>query len=228
MKFYTKLLLAIPFVLLSISTIAQTDSEISKQINSYKPTLNTLDTLETNKKWEQKTIFNPKDKEYGGYGALTIKYGTIENSNVTFVGGRGGWILNHKLAFGFGAYGLFGEEQEPITDIKYNYTGAYGGFIVEPIFFSNKVVHFSMPILLGGGWVGRLQKVDGSYEIMYNDLVFLTVEPGLEVDFNITEHFRIAIGAYYTLANDIDSASEINDDVMNNLSVGLQFKWGVF
>lgn len=225
MKLLTKLIMTLFFTVLSNTTTAQIDSELSQQINANKPI---TDTTETSSQWKQKTIFNPKEAERGGYGALSLKYGTIENSNTTYVGGRGGWIINHKLALGFGGYGLFGESQELIADLEYNYTGAYGGFIVEPIFFSNKVIHLSMPIMLGGGWVGRLQKVDSNYEVMYFDLVFLVVEPGLEIDFNLTENFRIAVGAYYTIANDIDSTSEISDDIMNNLSIGLQFKWGVF
>ena len=225
MKLLVKLLLTLFFTVLSNTTTAQTDSELAQQINANKPI---VDTLKTNEKWQQKTIFKASETDRGRYGALSLKYGTIENSNTTFVGGRGGWIINHKLALGFGGYGLFGESQELITDLEYNYTGGYGGFIVEPIFFSNKLVHVSMPIMLGGGWVGRLQKVDSHYEVMYDDLVFLVAEPGLEIDFNITEKFRIAIGAYYTIANDIDATSEISDDIMNNLSIGLQFKWGVF
>ena len=187
------------------------------------------DTTEINNNtWEPKTIFNLSEIKHGGYGALTLKYGTIDNSNTTFIGGRGGWIINHKIAFGFGGYGLFSESKTIIADIKYNYTGAYGGFIIEPIFFSNKIVHFSAPIMLGGGWVGRIQKINNNYELMYQDLIFMVVEPGLELDFNITNNFRIALGAYYTIANDIDGESELGDEIMNNLSIGLQFKWGLF
>ena len=225
MKLHIKLLLLISFFFLSSITKAQTDAELSKQINNSYPLKSNIDTTS---KWEQKTIFKSYDKSRGLYGALTIKYGNVENSNTIVIGGRGGWIINHKLAIGFGGYGLYGDKQNLTANIQYNYSGGYGGFIIEPIFYSNKAVHFSMPILLGGGWVGRIQKIDGHSEIMYSDLVFLAVEPGLEIDFNITEKFRIAIRAYYTIANDIDSSSELSDEIMNNLSVGLQFKWGIF
>ncbi len=225
MKLHIKLLLFTSIYLLSNTTEAQTDTELSTQVNNSYPLKSYVDTTS---KWEQKIIFKSSDKSRGLYGAVTIKYGTVENSNTIFIGGRGGWIINHKIAFGFGGYGFYGDKQNLTTNIQYNYSGGYGGFIVEPIFYSSKVVHFSMPIMLGGGWVGRIQKFDDHSEIMYSDLVFLAVEPGLEVDFNITKKFRIAIGAYYTIANDIDSSSELSDEIMNNLSVGLQFKWGIF
>ena len=225
MKLHIKLLLLISFFFLSNTTQAQTDAELSKQINDSSPSKTTDSTA---KKWEPKTIFKSSNKSRGYYGSFTLKYGTVENSNTTFIGGRGGWIINHKIAFGFGGYGLYSQKQNLTANIEYNYSGGYGGFIVEPIFYSDKIVHVSMPIMLGGGWVGRIQNVEGNYEIMYSDLVFLAIEPGIEVDFNITNKFRIALGAYYTIANDIDSKSELSDDIMNNLSVGLQFKWGLF
>ena len=208
-------------------TSKKVDTESSTDVTTTK--LKQVESTTKQKdKWEQKTIFGSTKVEHGGYGAFTLKYGTIDNVNATIVGGRGGWILNHKLAFGFGAYGLYSDKKSIVADFEYNYTGGYGGFIVEPIFFSNKIVHFSAPIMFGGGWVGRLQKVDNSYQVMYKDLAFLVVEPGLEIDLNITRKFRIALGAYYSIANDIDGESEISDQIINNLSVGLQFKWGIF
>lgn len=225
MKLHIKLLILLSIFTLSKPTVAQTDEEISKQINSSYPLKSYGDTIN---EWDQKTIFNSSKKSIGHYGAFSTKYGTVENSNTVFIGGKGGWIIDHKLALGFGAYGLYGDNQNITTNIQYNYSGGYGGFIIEPIFYSSKVVHFSMPIMLGGGWIFRVQKLDDHSEIMYSDLIFLAIEPGLEVNFNITKKFRIGIGAYYTIANDIDSKSELNDAIMNNLSIGLQFKWGVF
>lgn len=225
MKLHIKLLILLSIFFLTKPTVAQTDEELSKEINSSYP----LDyTNSSENEWQQKTIFNSSEKSSGYYAAFGMKYGTIENSNIFFAGGKGAWIKDHKLALGFGAYGLYGDNQNLNVNIKYNYSGGYAGFIVEPLFYSSKVINFSIPIMLGGGWVFRVQKFDDHSEIMYSDLVYLSVEPGLEVNLNITQRFRIALGAYYTIANDIDSKSELDDAIMNNLSIGLQFKWGVF
>ena len=45
---------------------------------------------------------------------------------------------------------------------------------------------------------------------------------------DITKGFRIGLGAYFTLTGDVGDSSQLDNEIMNNLSIGLQLKWGVF
>ncbi|MBN1426023.1 hypothetical protein JXA88_15850, partial [Candidatus Fermentibacteria bacterium] len=47
--------------------------------------------------------------ENGGFGGLVVKFSQLADQTAVFVGGRGGWILNHTFVIGGGGYGLANE-----------------------------------------------------------------------------------------------------------------------
>lgn len=186
---------------------------------------------------EIKTIFG-RTRTSGGYGAFSITYSEIDRKNAIQFGGRGAWIIDHSLAIGFGGTGFLNDYQyDAILDENVNLAGGYGGLYIEPILAPRFPVHISFPILLG---VGGVAYTTDNYNNDHWDNyiedtdVFLIVEPGVELEFNILKYFRIALGAYYRYTSDVSleyiSTGEqfVGEDVLHGLSMGITFKFGKF
>ena len=111
---------------------------------------------------------------------------------------RGGWIINRSLAIGFDAHGLIPTAK--FTDVSSFgdavLLGGYGGLFLEPIVFSNEVVHVTFPISAGSGWIGYHEDFDESQfnspELIEGD-VFWYLEPGANIELNIANNFRVAL-----------------------------------
>ena len=82
--------------------------------------------------------------EFGGFGGPVFKFSTVADEFAFIVGGRGGWIINHAISLGGGGYGLAQESVfEGIPGSPYMQFG-YGGGIIEFIYKSKKLIHFSV------------------------------------------------------------------------------------
>lgn len=181
---------------------------------------------------EFKTIFSNK-RSNGGYGALSIAYSEIDNKDAIIVGARGGWIINHSLAIGLGGYGfandinydnLFNDNRD------YNLAGGYGGLFVEPIIGPKLPVHISIPILFGLGGVSYVEHHNNwDYWWSTDDKsdVYFVFEPAIELEFNVTRHFRLAATASYRFTSDIEMLYT-DPDILEGLTAGLVFKFGKF
>jgi hypothetical protein len=196
------------------------------------------------------TIFGSKPA-HGGYFAFSVQYASLDQRDGMKIGGRGGWIVDHKFAIGLCGYGFFNEHQKFIDlrddpAYKYGLGGGYGGLFIEPILFPKSPVHISFPIILGGGGVAytssyenyswdKTNKWDGSLE---DSRAFFIVEPGIELEFNLVKYFRLSLGAYYRHTSNIametvsyDTGKPVtltSKDALNGLSFGLNLKFGIF
>ncbi len=185
-----------------------------------------------NNQGEFKTIFSNK-RSNGGYGALSVAYSEIDNKDAIIVGARGGWIINHSLAIGLGGYGfandinydnLFNDNRD------YNLAGGYGGLFVEPIIGPKLPVHISIPILFGLGGVSYVEHHNNwDYWWSTDDKsdVYFVFEPAIELEFNVTRHFRLAATASYRFTSDIEMLYT-DPDILEGLTAGLVFKFGKF
>lgn len=177
------------------------------------------------------------EKGYGAYGAFNLGYSKIDNCNALICGMRGGIIFNNKLAIGLAGYGFVNNPD----DYHYNNSikndsylaGGYGGLFIEPIITGNKPVHITFPIVLGIGGVSLVED-DGDwnwYDDNYpdkldKDLIFV-FEPGVELEFNLALHFRMAASASYRFTSDIELLAT-DTDALYGFQFGLTFKFGKF
>jgi len=195
--------------------------------------LSFIAVAQNNTKYEARTILGD-DLEYGGYGSFTLGYTKISNYN-TFTGGmKGAWLINHKLGLGLAGNG-FATKTSEIKNKSF-LTGGYGGFLVEPIFFSNNPIHFTVPLLIGGGGIAYVsERIFEDYFAEIYD-VFFVFEPGIEMEINMTSFLRIALGISYKITSDIDMTTSIlgkeisilQKDDLNKFTVSLVFKFGKF
>ena len=231
----TILSLALLFLFGSMLIFAQeeTEKEVGTEQKTEKPEKN---------QDEIKTLF--RDKSKGHYIGLSFNYVEIEEQHGMQFGLRGGWIAGKSLAIGLGAKVFFNESKEDPLYIgeQNNLIGGYGGLLIEPIILPRFPVHISFPVLTGVGGIGYTKDVERFTESSIEDSdFFLVIEPGVELEFNILKHFRLAAGIYYTLTSDIKleydhdgpyppgvTKAIVNPNVLRGLNFGVTLKFGSF
>lgn len=194
---------------------------------------------------EMKTIFGGGNNiEHGAYGAINVEYGQIDNKDAVLVGGRGAWIINHRLALGLGGKGIASSLSYPYTEAdpqfkeKYYINGGYGGLLIEPIIAPFSAVHISVPVIIGAGGVAYSLKYryqndwENNYWETIDASAFFVVEPGLEINLNLVKFMRISFGGYYRLTSGLSLedpyGAKADKDLLNGFSAGLSLKFGKF
>lgn len=191
---------------------------------------------------EIRTIFS-REKSNGGYGAFTISYSNIGGYDALVTGGRGAFIFDRVLAVGLAGYGFVNnlEYDRFNNQIHSSLAGGYGGLLIEPILAGTSPVHLSFPVLIGAGGVTLTdfynlddwQSPFSNYEYDYD--AFFVVEPGVELELNVTRFFRLAAAVSYRYTSEIELLGfedVINGPVAPNalrgFNYGLTFKFGKF
>jgi hypothetical protein len=192
------------------------------------------DSIKKEKKDDEfKTLFG-HNRPGGAYGAFSFGYTEIDKIQAVTFGGKFEWIVGHSIGFGFGGNGFINEYHwDPNLGRDVFLTGGYGGFIIEPILLPKFPVHLSFPILLGAGGISYITKETQDYHNMIEDSeVFLIAEPSAELEFNITRHFRLALGASYRFTTPFDvgasGASPVSSNAIESWSYIMTFKFGRF
>ena len=190
---------------------------------------------ETEKKDDMKTIFTKDNlKLTGGYIAPEIKVGDVHEDISLFVGGRMGFTFNDKFSMGLAGYGLVSNSNFDInrtgTPESVSIGFGYGGLNMEYTLFSNKVVHFTIPVVVGVGGVYLYEdQGDYLYDNFYdieNSAAFV-VEPGVTVELNLFKFFRIDLGASYRYVAGTELVY-LQDSDLSDLSFNATFKFGFF
>jgi len=166
--------------------------------------------------------------ESGGYGAPVAKFGQIKGQTGIFVGGQGGWIINHAFVIGGGGYSLVNDIKATTDDLgRVLYLDfSYGGLLMEYIIASRKLVHFSIHSLIGVGHVNyRLKDYDDSD--YYGSDRFFVLEPGANLMLNLHKNIRIGVGATYRYVSDVDYGELSNSD-LRGVTAQLILKFGSF
>jgi hypothetical protein len=177
-----------------------------------------------------------RDNAMGGYASLTMQYARIDKRDAYLFGFRGGALMGHVMTLGIGGYGFFNDvHYDDVLDLDLRLAGGYGGFFFEPILMPKMPVHISFPILIGAGGVAVVSSNDNNwwndnYKKQASD-AFMVIQPGIEVEMNVTRFFRFCVGGYYRYTTDINIENpsySVDPDVMRDLSVGVTFKFGRF
>ncbi len=198
--------------------------------------LNVLSQNNSDENQEIKTLINKLDA-HGFYVSMDMRYAVIKPTgakNDAFnIGGRLTWIANHYLAIGMAGNGIIGSSfQNDVLMKKSLLTGGYGGLIIEPIIFPKKVIHLSIPVLIGGGGAmltdsHHSHTQDPEYYFMDDQDNFFIVEPGIEAELNVFKHFRLAAGAYYRFTNGVYLLG-VKKNALDGFSAGVSLKFGIF
>lgn len=170
----------------------------------------------------------------GGFGALSFRSTEYRGENMVLVGARGGWIINRTLAIGLEGHGIIPttkyQDLNPTAGGEAKVLGGYGGLFLEPIFFSNEVVHITFPVSAGAGWMGYEEHFeDGrptSGDLIADD-VYWYAEPGVALEVNIARNFRLGFGVSKRFTQDLKLYNTAEDD-FNTTNYFLTLKIGSF
>lgn len=173
--------------------------------------------------------------KWGGYGSFEGKASTLKGEPSLYLGIKGAVITNRTFAFGlagggfvsknvFDGDGQFGDVAELRLAM------VYGGVFGEFIGFTTKKVHFTVPLVLGFGGAAILEQFPPEVEEINENVietgVFMLLEPGVNLEINITEDLRFFVGPHYRWAADKLDSLEGKD--LSNFGLNFGFKLGSF
>ncbi|UCB45342.1 MAG: hypothetical protein JSV25_14180 [Spirochaetota bacterium] len=155
--------------------------------------------------------------ESGGTGGPILKFTGVSDTFCVFLGGRGGWIINHMFMLGGGGYGLVSDVF--ISGNKLHM--GYGGFYAEYIINSDALVHFTIGSLIGLGNAHFDPEGSDSHS-------YFVLEPEANVELNVVTFFRVCAGVSYRFTIGASGPAGLNDAALSGLSANLFFKFGHF
>jgi hypothetical protein len=166
--------------------------------------------------------------ESGGYGGPLCEIGHINGEAGVFVGGQGGWIINHRFVLGGKGYGLVSNvEIEDSRNLRLEF--GCGGALLEYIIAPNRLLHLSLHSMIGAGGVRyAVEDYTDDYDpVNYSDDAFFVLEPGINGILNVTKYFRIGAGATYRYVSGVRYEDLTNSD-LSGVSAKILLKFGVF
>jgi hypothetical protein len=168
---------------------------------------------------------------HGGFGGPMMAYTRINGDDALVMGGRGGWLINHRLVIGGGGWGVTNRVSVPagaIADPKdYQLTFGYGGLWTEYVVAPSRLVHGSVGTLIGAGGLGYHRFRNGdSHADMESDAVFV-LEPTVGAELNLISFMRLALFASYRLVRGVDLA-ELDGGDLSGFAGGAMLKFGKF
>jgi len=175
----------------------------------------------------QETLFTG-ELDSGGFGGPVVKVGTVNGETGLFVGGRGGWIINHSFIVGGGGYGLVNDIKARVPSregLQYFQMG-YGGLELEYISEWEKLIHLSLQALIGGGGVHYKHSGIGVNNNQEDDLFFF-LEPAVHANLNVTGKFVVSLGISYRYISGVTLPATSNTDLGGPTAV-LTFRFGKF
>ncbi len=163
-----------------------------------------------------------------GFGGPLIFATHINNELGLSIGGKGGAVFNEKFAFGGIGFGMVsppgfsGNNLSDNVNTPMEMTFGAGGIFFEYILKSGDFIKFSFPLnLMAGG----INIYESGMETEIESSAFFIFEPGISIDFKLSEHFTPSIYMSYRQALG-SSLINLEDKDISGLNIGLMLKFG--
>jgi hypothetical protein len=171
----------------------------------------------------------------GGYGAIFFKATSFQNQALLMTGIRGAWVVNRSFGIGLDANGIIPTAKyagiDPGGLHEAILVGGYGGILLEPVLWSNRIVHLTFPLSMGAGWLGYIEDWENDYyyphDNIYDDDIFWYFEPGINVEINVAGFFRTGLEISRRFTQDL-LLSNTSKTAFDHLSYGIILKFGGF
>ena len=175
-------------------------------------------------KREMQTLFKNK-RTVGGYLGLSTRYSNLNNSEALLTGGELSLVVGQAFNFGIERYGLINpiKTSTKLTDTTNAFLNmGYGGFHLEPVLFSKKMVHVTFPVLLGAGGLTEtkssyLEENFNEQDYDSNNLVstdfFMVAEPGVMLEMNFFRFMRLGAGVSHRFVGGVGVSGLSNNDL---------------
>jgi len=176
---------------------------------------------------QQETLIGNNVNSVSGYGGPEFMFTGIDGQSAAVFGGFGAALFNGKFAIGGGGFGLASNVNYRNTDAfgtdELDYDFGYGGVYLEYHFTPNKLVHFTVASLVGGGGIELYNNTTRREE---EELGVFVMDPRIRAEVNLTSFLRVSVAGGYRLVagNDTDFV-QVNDFSAPFGSVALKFGW---
>lgn len=171
----------------------------------------------------------------GGYGAIFFKGTHFKDQTLLITGFRGAWVVNRSFGIGVDINGIIPTAKyagvDPNGLNQAVLVGGYGGMLLEPILWSNNIVHLTFPMSIGAGWLGYIEDWENNHYYyngeIYDEDVFWYFEPGVNVEVNVASFFRVGIGITKRFTQDLQMLNA-SATAFDKLNYGITLKFGGF
>lgn len=182
------------------------------------------------------TVFSKENlKVTGGFISPQMRVGSVHEDVSLMLGGKIGMTFNDKFSLGFAGYSLANNsnfdinvgtpQQEPVRIGM-----GYGGLNLEYTLFTNKKIHFSIPVLIGAGGVYVYEDDDDYFNSEWDEIensAMFVIEPGVDLEINLFKFFRVGLGATYRYVSETD-LMYLEDEDLSDIMFNASFKFGFF
>lgn len=187
---------------------------------------------------EESNLAGGEMTAHGGYGAFGSRMSTIHGERAFFLGGRGGWIINHRLVLGGAGYGLVNEiGRVTAPDGTERHLGmGYGGPMLGLILASDRLIHLTLDVVVGAGGAAweRFDDDGDDWEDQLDDddeddygSAFFVVEPSINLELNVAPFLRVSAGVGYRYVKGLDMPC-VKEDDLRGRTFGVALKFGHF
>ena len=182
--------------------------------------------------FQQETLVGEGPVHHGGYGGPLVRASQVAHETALFIGGRGGWLIDHRLVLGGAGLGQTLNIDAPSEAIAQNPNGrnlelGYGGFFLGYHIAPEARVHGFVSMLLGAGGI-TLSDRNGEVTAEEQDADTLFVlEPELALEANVVAFMRIQLSVAYRQVWDVELPGLENQD-LSGIAGGVALLFGQF
>lgn len=166
----------------------------------------------------------------GGYGGPEVRLTSLDGDTEVLVGGRGGWVVNHRFVLGGGGYGLATTHYLDVPEgaRRLRLEGGYGGLLLEYFVRPQDLVHVSVGTIIGAGGVAVLEgsRHDHTQDSL-DETAFFVAEPMVGITLNLTTFAQIGLEASYRFVSG-SSLDAVSDADLSGPAGGLLLRFGSF
>ena len=179
---------------------------------------------------EAETLFSG-GVDHGGYGSLVFGITSVNGQAAYLRGTRGAWVIRFRdgqaIHLGLAGYRTASDFEPAGRSLSGHQDPemrtSYGGFEVEYVNRSFKLVHFGAQTLVGSGNVKFQKETDHGKR---SDDYFV-IQPGANVHLNVTSWFRLSGGIFYRYAANVNLEGTSDSD-LSGLSAMIGLRFGKF
>lgn len=187
---------------------------------------------------EVQTLFGNGAKVTGWFIDFNNTFSQLNGQSSYMPGFAGGIIMNRNFKLGFIGKSLSSYETylkyDNVFDEPVYLVGGHGGLFLEASPIDNKVVHVTIPLIIGGGGAeyisqGLYTEIEDDDELDYcrkqmSSSPYWIVEPGANIEVNVTGFMRLYAGYSYRWMMGLKLANTENNALSgSNFNFGIRF-----
>jgi hypothetical protein len=202
-----------------------------KKILLFALLLSSFCTAET----RQKQTLLQGNAQHGGFAALGLKLGKVDDAWYGMLGFRFGWIINRSFSIGAAYYDMARnmshyeiyapDEVQPTNNNNYYiFDTNLGGLELEYILYPDRQIHFGFNTLMG---IGHIRYLEPIYSRAIVDDRHLFIEPTLNINLNVSNHTKLIWGFSYKYTTGVKTEG-LSDKSLSGLMITGTFAVGIF